>query len=32
MKQGSILVCLSGWVNNDIDYVVEHYVLGEQFL
>lgn len=32
MKQGSILVCLSGRGDKDIDYVVEHYGYGEQFL
>ena len=32
MRQGSILVCLSGRGDKDIDYVVEHYGLGEQFL
>lgn len=32
MKQGSILVCLSGRGDKDIDYVVDHYGLGEQFL
>ncbi|WP_167959325.1 tryptophan synthase subunit beta [Anaerosporobacter faecicola] len=32
MKQGSILVCLSGRGDKDIDYVVEHYGTGEQFL
>lgn len=31
MKQGSILVCLSGRGDKDIDYVVEHYGTGEQF-
>ena len=32
MGQGSILVCLSGRGDKDIDYVVEHYGYGEQFL
>ena len=32
MRQGSILVCLSGRGDKDIDYVVEHYGYGEQFL
>lgn len=32
MKQGSILVCLSGRGDKDIDYVAEHYGYGEQFL
>ena len=32
MKKGSILVNLSGRGDKDIDYVVEHYGLGEQFL
>lgn len=32
MKKGSILVCLSGRGDKDIDYVVEHYGYGEQFL
>lgn len=32
MKQGSILVNLSGRGDKDIDYVVEHYNYGEQFL
>ena len=31
MKQGSILVNLSGRGDKDIDYVVEHYGYGEQF-
>ncbi|MDD5793923.1 MAG: tryptophan synthase subunit beta, partial [Clostridiales bacterium] len=31
MKQGSILVCLSGRGDKDIDYAVEKYGLGEQF-
>ncbi len=31
MKQGSILVCLSGRGDKDIDYVVEHYGYGEQY-
>ena len=31
-KLGSILVCLSGRGDKDIDYVVEHYGYGEQFL
>ncbi|NFJ41914.1 tryptophan synthase subunit beta, partial [Clostridium botulinum B str. Eklund 17B (NRP)] len=29
MKQGSILVCLSGRGDKDIDYIVEHYGYGE---
>ena len=32
MKQGSILVNLSGRGDKDIDYVVEHYGYGEQLL
>lgn len=32
MKQGSILVNLSGRGDKDIDYVVEHYNYGEQYL
>lgn len=32
MRQGSILVCLSGRGDKDIDYVVEHYGYGDQFL
>ena len=32
MRQGSILVCLSGRGDKDIDYVVEHYGYGEHFL
>ena len=32
MKQGSILVCLSGRGDKDIDYVVEHYGYGDKFL
>lgn len=32
MRQGSILVSLSGRGDKDIDYVVEHYGDGEQFL
>ena len=32
MGQGSILVSLSGRGDKDIDYVVEHYGYGEQFL
>ena len=32
MGQGSILVCLSGRGDKDLDYVVEHYGYGEQFL
>ena len=32
MRQGSILVCLSGRGDKDIDYVVEHYGYGEQFV
>lgn len=32
MKQGSILVSLSGRGDKDIDYVVEHYNYGEQYL
>ena len=31
MKKGSILVNLSGRGDKDVDYVVEHYGLGEQF-
>ncbi len=31
MKQGSILVCLSGRGDKDIDYIVEHYGYGEQY-
>ena len=31
MKQGSILVNLSGRGDKDIDYVVEHYGYGDQF-
>lgn len=31
MKTGSILVCLSGRGDKDIDYVVEHYGYGEQY-
>ena len=31
-RKGSILVCLSGRGDKDIDYVVEHYGYGEQFL
>ena len=31
-KLGSILVCLSGRGDKDIDYVVEHYGYGEHFL
>ena len=31
MKKGSILVCLSGRGDKDIDYVVEHYGYGDQF-
>ena len=31
-KLGSILLCLSGRGDKDIDYVVEHYGYGEQFL
>ncbi|SFC47585.1 tryptophan synthase subunit beta [Clostridium uliginosum] len=31
MKKGSILVCLSGRGDKDIDYVVEHYGYGEQY-
>ena len=30
-NRGSILVCLSGRGDKDIDYVVENYGLGEQF-
>ena len=32
MGRGSILVCLSGRGDKDIDYVVEHYGYGEKFL
>ena len=32
MRQGSILVCLSGRGDKDIDYVVEHYGYGDQFM
>ncbi len=32
MKQGSILVNLSGRGDKDIDYVVEHYNYGEQYI
>ena len=32
MKKGSILVCLSGRGDKDIDYVVENYGYGEQYL
>lgn len=32
MKQGSILVNLSGRGDKDIDYVVEHYNYGDQYL
>jgi Tryptophan synthase beta chain len=32
MGQGSILVNLSGRGDKDIDYVVEHYGYGEQFI
>ncbi|WP_310605411.1 tryptophan synthase subunit beta [Anaerosporobacter sp.] len=32
MKQGSVLVSLSGRGDKDIDYVVENYGLGERFL
>lgn len=32
MKQGSILINLSGRGDKDIDYVTEHYNYGEQFL
>ncbi len=32
MKRGSILVCLSGRGDKDIDYVVENYGYGEQYL
>lgn len=32
MKQGSILVSLSGRGDKDIDYVVEHYNYGEEYL
>jgi tryptophan synthase beta chain len=32
MKQGSILVNLSGRGDKDIDYVVEHYSYGEQYI
>ncbi len=32
MKKGSILVCLSGRGDKDIDYVVENYGYGEKFL
>ena len=31
MKQGSILVNLSGRGDKDIDYVVEHYNYGDQY-
>lgn len=31
MKQGSILVCLSGRGDKDIDYVVENYGYGDQY-
>jgi len=31
MKYGSILVCLSGRGDKDVDYVVEHYGCGENF-
>ena len=30
-KSGSILVCLSGRGDKDIDYVYENYGCGEQF-
>ena len=32
MKKGSILVCLSGRGDKDIDYVVENYGYGEKYL
>ena len=32
MRQGAILVCLSGRGDKDIDYVVEHYGYGDQFM
>lgn len=32
MKKGSILVCLSGRGDKDIDYVVENYGYGDQYL
>lgn len=32
MKQGSILVSLSGRGDKDVDYIVEHYNYGEQYL
>ena len=32
MKRGSILVCLSGRGDKDIDYVVENYGYGEKYL
>ncbi len=32
MGSGSILVCLSGRGDKDIDYVVEHYGTGEEYL
>ncbi|TAH64623.1 MAG: pyridoxal-phosphate dependent enzyme, partial [Anaerolineaceae bacterium] len=32
MKQGSILVNLSGRGDKDVDYIVEHYNYGEQYL
>lgn len=32
MKQGSILVCLSGRGDKDIDYIVEHYGNGDRYL
>jgi len=32
MGQGSILVCLSGRGEKDIDYGEEHYGYGEQFI
>ena len=31
-KSGSILACLSGRGDKDIDYVVEHYGYGDKFL
>ena len=31
MKTGSILVCLSGRGDKDVDYIIEHYGLGEAY-